>query len=319
MKAKGVLLALSCLSFFFASGGVRAEEVYLRNGDKVSGDLVRADDQVHIVKTEAMGEVTIRNSAIDRIVAGAKDMPLPPQASNTGLPPASHPARAKRFRLWDGEVSGGFDRRNGNTHTMEVNGQVKIHRKLDLPDRKNEFNLEGNTHYAEQAREMNAQKHHGMARYAFSFGPGLRWYDFYRFEADHDRFANIDYRLTPSTGIGYWLAERTRFKTFAELGIGVEHTNYHDRKASETEGILIPRIYVEKILFRELKVYEDFTAYPSFTNAGHYRLRSESALENPISERLALRFIVLDEYNSSPGGGANKNDLRLTSALVYKY
>ena len=66
---------------------------------------------------------------------------------------------------------------------------------------------------------MNAQRYDGMARYAFSFGKHLAWYNFYAFEAMHDRFANIDWRLTPSTGLGYWFADEAAWKATVELAL----------------------------------------------------------------------------------------------------
>ena len=66
-----------------------------------------------------------------------------------------------------------------------------------------------------------------------------------------------------------------------------------------------------------------FTKLPlagwAFTDSGEYRLRSETVLTAPVGKQVNLKVTLLDEYNSKPGGDAEKNDLRLTSGLSYSF
>ena len=82
---------------------------------------------------------------------------------------------------------------------------------------------------------MDTQNWYGMLRYAFSFWE-RRWYNFYRLEADHDRFANIDYRIVPSCGIGYWFSDKEDYKAMAELaaqyGYNIDATEIAKRRAT---------------------------------------------------------------------------------------
>ena len=89
---------------------------------------------------------------------------------------------------------------------------------------------------------MNAQRYDAMTRYAYSFGKKKKWYNFYKAEVNRDRFANIDVRLIPSTGVGYWFSDSPKWKLFTELGAGVEITDFRrgDEKR-DIELVLIPR------------------------------------------------------------------------------
>ncbi len=102
-----------------------------------------------------------------------------------------------------------------------------------------------------------------MARYAYSFGGDLKWYNFYKLEADEDYFADIDYRLTPSTGVGYWFSDTDDLKAMAEMGLGYQYTNYRIEVKSTGEPVLVPRIFIDKRLIAKLHLSEDLTAYPS--------------------------------------------------------
>lgn len=317
MKIRIFILAFSAL--VLAAGDLQAAQVFLKNGDRISGKIVGTTEEEHTVETEAFGIVTVPKAALDYVVEDGEDKTLPPGAAKTGAPPEEGKEAGTDAKLWSGEAAAGFDRRRGNVNTTEITGRFKVHRKRDDADRKNEFHFEANTYYSEEDRKMNARKHYGMTRYAFSFGPGLKWYDFYKFEADSDRFSNVDYRLVPSTGLGYWFYDEERTKAMAELGAGIEHTAYRHGKDDETDGVVIPRIYLEKTILKETKVSTDFTLYSPVTEPKDYRLRWESILDEPLSGNLSLRFIVLYEYNADPGTEVEKSDVRFMTSLVYHY
>jgi len=158
-----------------------------------------------------------------------------------------------------------------------------------------------------------------MIRYAFSFGASKKWYNFYKTEAEHDRFANIKYRITPSTGLGYWFSDTDDWKLLTEAGIGYEYTEYRDDTDSDGEVILIPRLFFEKTLFNNSRFSQDITMYPSLSEFGEYRVRSESSFINPINGHISLKLSLIDEYNSDPADDTKKNDLRFISSLMYSF
>lgn len=86
---------------------------------------------------------------------------------------------------------------------VRVSSELMINRKTDS----DEWTGQLKAYFSTSNDEIDAKKFYGMGRYAFSYGSNLKWYNFYKFEADQDRFANIDYRLIPSTGVGYWFSD----------------------------------------------------------------------------------------------------------------
>lgn len=289
---------------------VYAGELILNNGDRVTGEVLHKNSDSYVVKTEAMGIISILQTHVKEIIGS--------ELEAAKVPVNEKPAKAEKSekkKIWSGSVDLGADLQKGNKETVELKSGFKVKRKTE----KNEFDVKGNAYYSAEDKKMNAQKYDGMIRYAYSFGKELKWYNFYKLEVDHDRFANIDYRLVPTTGVGYWFYDTDDFKAMTEIGVGVEYTAYREGQESTAEGILVPRLYIEKRLLGESRVSEDLTIYPSFTESGEYRLKSETVLTAPIAENVSLKFTLLDEYNSKPGGGAKKNDLRLTSGLSYNF
>lgn len=273
----------------------QAETFLLTNGDRISGNLIEKKTHFFVIDTPSMGKVSLNREFIQET-----EKPKPP----------------KNPELWTGKVNGGYALQEGNTQTQNLSGGLAIKRK---EEKVNEFDVKAESLYGEVNRQMNVQKYNGMSRFAYSFGDSKKWYNFYKLEGDHNRFANINARFTPSTGIGYWFSDSEDWKLMSEFGGGVTYTDYRTERKNDTELVLIPRLFAEKRLLGQSRISEEVTAYPSLTNRGEYRLRSETIFTNPISEKLRLKITWLNEYNSAPGAGIKKQDSSLVSSLEYLF
>ncbi|MDE2009226.1 MAG: DUF481 domain-containing protein [Candidatus Omnitrophica bacterium] len=167
---------------------------------------------------------------------------------------------------------------------------------------------------------MNGKKFYGLLRYAYSFGPNLKWYNFYKLEGSQDYFADIYWRLNPAVGVGYWFSDTPDWKANAELGNGWQYTAYRLETNNDSgQPVLVPRFFIDKRLIANLHLTEDFTCYPSLENFSNYRFRSETDLVNQITLRWALKIGYTDDFNSTPPPGFKKNDYIWLAALVYHF
>ncbi len=296
------LFTLATFFLIINAQSVLADEIFLVNGDKITGAIAKTDAASYIVTTEHLGTLTISKQAVSEIKGAVAAQPVPESVSEDP-------------KLWSGKVFGGFSRQRGNTNTSELSGTIEIKRKVE---KVNEFDIKADGYYSERDRKMNAQKYSGLVRYAWSFGEEKKWFHFTKGEGDHDRFANIDSRYTPSTGLGYWFSDSDNFKFMAEAGAGVTFTNFRTDEKNESEFVLTPHIYLEKRLIGKSTISEDVYAYPSLSGERSFRLKAETALKNPITDNLNLKFSLINEYNSNPGS-AKKLDTRIVSGIEFTY
>jgi len=287
-------LLLFCPEFVYA------DEVYLKNGDRISGKVIEEQEESIVIETEAIGSIAINKKFVERIVASGK-------IEETGV-------REEKDKLWQRKISVGYNKSSGNTQNKQVSTHLYAKRKTDY----DEFTMKGEAYYSSSNERMDSQKWYGMGRYAFSFWD-RKWYNFYKLEGDHDRFANIDYRVIPSTGIGYWLSDEPDWKAMVEMAIGFEHTNFRDASKSSNEAVLVPRGFLEKKFIGGLSLSQDIVLYLSLEDTGKYRLHSETVLTNPINDHLSWKISFIDDLNSDPTGSAKKNDYRLISSLDYAF
>lgn len=303
-----VFLAILWSGCLFFSSSSFAAEIHFKNQDRLSGDILEETDEKIVLETQSMGTLTIKKESIEKIVISQALVPAGKES-----PKAFE--KAEKEKIWKKEFSFGYSMAHGNTEKLRTSGRLFLDRKTIH----NEFILKVDSLYSSTDKKMDTQRFNGMLHYAFNFTPSLRWYNFYRVEGDHDRFANIDSRTTPFTGIGYWALFQERTKLLIELGAGFEYTNYSDSRESSQRNILTPRLFLEKGLWGKSKVTQDIAFFVSPEDTEDYRVHAEAAFTAPLDVYWSLRMSLIDDFNNIPGGAAKKNDIRLISSLVYSF
>lgn len=298
-----MFIVLMFLTHFIGLRQAYADEVLFLNGDRLTGTIVHADTNIVTLEVKGIGTLNIERGVIEQTV--------PVQEIEV-----AEAVEEEEPVVWSGKISGSLNRRRGNTKTTNTAGGFTIKRKQE---KVTEFNISGKAEYGASDREMNAQRYSGMTRLAFSFGKSKKWYNFYKLEADHDRFANIEGRYTPSVGIGYWYSDAEDWTLMGELAAGVTFTGFRDDTQDESELVVIPRVYAEKVLIGKSRISQEVVAYPAITDSGEYRLRLDTTFKNPITDRLDIKFSWLNDYNSKPGKDVKEHDMRFISGLEYTF
>jgi len=302
MKLVRINLFLVFFSFIFILPSNAAETFQLINGDRISGDFVKETASAIILNTASMGQIELNKAYI--------------QVDSIQKPEAKRLWGWQWPEYWSGKASAGFSGTRGNTETTSVNASVALKRKIE---KKNEFDIKMSLSGQDEEGVTISQKADGLVRYAWSFGPSKKWYNYYSVEVDHDRFANIRVRLVPQVGLGYWFWDTDDIKLMTEAGLGVQYTKFREPDESETELIAIPRAYFEKRLFKDSTFSQEAIAYPSLTELGEYRLHLETAFTNPISDELALKVSWINDFNSNPGPDIKKHDMEWLLSLEYSF
>lgn len=275
-----------------------ADEIILKNQDKVTGKIVNEGDATLDIETEAMGVVSVNKDFIEAL---SRDEDAKVAES---LEPLS----------WEKELSLGYDKTTGNTQSSQLSTRLFMHRKT----KSHEFHFQADSYYSSSDKKMDSQQWNVMGRYAYSLA-NRKWYHFYKLLGTHDRFANINYRIIPSTGLGYWFSDQEDFKAMLELAGGFEYTNYGDSTKSDSEAVLIPRAYLEKAFASGTKISQDITLYPSLEDTGSFRMHWETALTRPLSDKLSMRFSFIHDYDSDPAADIKKSDFKFISSLIFSF
>ncbi len=216
-------------------------------------------------------------------------------------------------KIWTVKFTAGYNKSAGNTDNDQFAASFFSNRRtMD-----NELTLKADGFYSSSQGQMDGQKYTGSIRYAYSFWR-RKWYNFYKIAVEHDRFADIDQRYIPSTGLGYWWSDKPAFKLMAECGVGYEYTRYYSLRKQSEKGTAVSRIFMEKALLIDSRIIWEETLHTPFDKKLGHRLRSEAAFITALSQHLSLRLSLTDIFTSKPPTGIKKHDVLFISGITYE-
>jgi len=270
---------LVMLSLSLSAVLVRADQVTLKNGDRLTGAIVKTDDDKKTleIKTDLAGDVTVQWDAVTGIVSSqplhltlsdgrvivgtvtTTDGKLEVATRNAGEVSTEHAAikairndheqaefdRLQHPRLrdyWSGLFDLGLSVTQGNSSTSALSIAGKAARVVP----KNKFSLYYTQIYAKDSKQdpevTTANAIHAGVRGEFNLKPKIFVFGFTDF--DSDALQNLDLRNVLGGGFGYHLihSKNTQFDVFGGASFNQEYFSSYvtANPAPPPDEILVP-------------------------------------------------------------------------------
>ena len=331
-----------------------ADQVVLKNGDRLTGSITKSDGKVLVIKTDYAGDVTVKFDAIQSITStgdltvslAGKTVVGPvttsgdnvvvatrtagpveaPKASVTLLrSPAEQAAYEKSlhpgFREgWNGGLNLGFALTRGNSETKNLNIAFNAARK-GFHDK---LTLYTNSIYA--ANDLPTASPHttanaigGGARYDHDFSPRVFWFvngDFY-----HDALQHLDLRSTGGGGLGWHAIKHDSTTLDLLAGVNYTHEGYavpinppDPSKTRNQAGLTLGDAFMHKV-GKGTVITQSLFFYPDLSQTGQYRGTFNFGTVTKLNKWLGWQNSFADIYVSNPPRGTKKNDLQLATGL----
>jgi len=213
---------------------------------------------------------------------------------------------------WVSSVTAGLALTRGNSDTLLVTGGVLTDKKT--PD--NEISLEADGAYGTSGGEENVDTIHGFTQYNHLFSE--KFYGYGRVEALHDGIADLQYRLTVGPGLGYYFLKETNTAFAGEFGssfvnqrLGGVTDNYDTLRLAER--------FEHKFKDYGARLWENAEILPQVNKFDNYLVNAEVGIEAALNSHLSLKTFLDDNFNNLPAAGREKNDVKLVSAISYKF
>jgi len=336
---------LATLSVFAFCSALFADQVVLKNGDRLTGTITKSDDKTLLIKTEFAGDVTVQWPAIQEIsstqplhvslangktvagpvttadgslavtttasgtvnVAKADVTALRSDAEQTAYEKSLHPGL---LQGWAGGANVGFALTAGNSETDNLALAFTADRKT----RTDEISLYANSVYSKNAIQAGA-------RYSRNLTPRLFGYGSADFQTDALQQLNL--RSILGGGLGFHAINTDR--TTLDFLVGPNYTR--------EDYITITNSFAALTLGEELShkfgastvVTEKFYFFPNLSDTGQYRTALNLGSVTKISKWLGWQNAFGDIYVSNPpvqpaGTPAlKKNDIILTTGLNFSF
>jgi putative salt-induced outer membrane protein YdiY len=220
---------------------------------------------------------------------------------------------------WRYAIGAGSSRATGNTEALSANVNADAVRATAV----RKIVAYGRAIYGRNDGTINASRFNagnnwswelGDMSYAFGSGDWLR-----------DRFANLSYRTTVSTGIGLHLLKSRPHDWDVFGGLAYSHDRYIT--AMQIAGLLRTQYgRFELLLGNEshhrptetTTLHQKLVVYPAIDGTGNYRIELEAGVAVAISQRLALTATLSARRNKDPGGGVKRNDTLFVTGVSFR-
>ncbi len=213
---------------------------------------------------------------------------------------------------WDSVLTLGVTLTRGNSDSLLATSKIVSDKKLV----NDHFQLEGDATYGSASGVANSELLHGFGQWDHLFS--TNWYDYLRLDGVHDGIAEVKYRFTFTSGLGYYLIKDTNTTLALESGPGI----VAERLGNENDTYATLRIadrFEHKFNHDASRIWENFEILPQINQPSVYIINAEIGVESSIYKALDLQVYMDDSYNSQPASGLLRNDVKLVSAVTYKF
>jgi putative salt-induced outer membrane protein YdiY len=346
-QSRALILLTFCL---LGCWETKADQLTLKNGDRVSGIVIKADGKDLVLKSDLMGEVKI---ALENVTAITSDRPLyvglgdgrtvvgvvaasdanADIKTSTGLVSVNRSSivfirneaeqlayekslKPGLFEQWTGGADLGIALTKGNSDTTNIALGLGMTRE-SLRDKTSIY----------AASIYNRDSTNGVSRTVANtirFGVRYdrnfhkRWFGYGFTDLEKNALQELNLRWVLGGGVGYHAIrnERTELDLLGGLAMNREYFKGFDNDRTSLEA-QIGQTLSQRVTSR-MSLKEQLFFFPNLSNGGEYRINFDTSLVTDITKRIGWQLTLSDRYLSDPPFGLKQNDLLLTTGIHVK-
>ncbi|MES2499841.1 MAG: DUF481 domain-containing protein [Pseudomonadota bacterium] len=334
-RSIAIFIALTIFSF-----SALADEVRLKNGDVLTGTIIKKETDKLIFNTSYAGDISIVWSQISTLTSTSPvKVFLADEINMTGTIDESEPGRAiirivntdveSDFDLneltyinpspevsgigvvWSGNINLGGALTEGNTDTSLVRADGETIART----KNNRFTLGG---VLNRAKSNNVDTEYNSRAYAkYDKFLTKKWYLYTNITLENDRFRDIDLRSTTGVGNGYQIYEQDDLNLAIEGGINYIKVDYDIADDESYASGRWALRYDQKPMSGNVQFFHQHEILFGLEKTANTLVFSKTGLRVPIAKNLNASTQVNFDYNSKPAENRKKMDKTLLFSLGY--
>ncbi len=341
-----------CLLLLTGTMDIFADQILMKNGDRLTGKIIKKDGDKIVIETENAGTVSILWSSVERVTADQtlnieladgqlvkgtvkadKAEKLTVETKDTGSVTVEKEKItvvrseeeqvkfiAERDRmlnpsfgdLWSGSADVGYSFTTGNSKTRAFTAGLKAVRETT----RDKISLYANAVQASNSTTgvsiTTAQAVWAGARYDYNLSPKMFIYGSADFE--HDSPQLLDLRSVFGAGVGYRAIrnERTQLDVF---GGGAYNMEFYKAGIRRNSAELSFGNELKHKINPRMLLSQRLVIFPNVSDFGRFRAQFDASVVTDINSWLGWHITLADRFNSDPVLGAQRNDLLLSTGL----
>lgn len=324
-----------------ATSFVSADQVIFKNGDKLTGKIETLADGKLKITSAVAGEILVD---MKDVATFSTDVPVEiqtadgrkihepvSQADSDQVKTAAgevisllgvqkiNPPREK----WTGSllINGSISRGNTRTDDLGMAFAATLRRENERTD--DRFTLGAAYNYGRQEdddtgdMETSTDNWNALGKYDRFWTEKI--YTYALFKVEHDRIADLDYRLSPGVGVGYQWIETPDMNFYTEAGVSYV---YEEFASGDSDEYVAARLayHFDKQLNDVVTVFHNFEILPAFEDpTDDYTLTADAGLRAKLTKVLFTELKVEWKRDNTPAPDAAKDDVRYILGLGWMF
>jgi putative salt-induced outer membrane protein YdiY len=331
-------LGVVLLLIFATSLSAWADEVLLHNGDRLTGEIVKMEDELLTVKTTYGGETTVLTLTWEEVARLRSDKPMKillhgePGASvleffsgggskvmateigvGTSLPLKGVRAINLDPIYYRGTITLGGNNTQGNTQTKAINSAARI----TVRAHRQRLNLEVKYNYGEAGDTVTARNSLASVKYDYFLSKKVFLNAMSLFEKD--TFQRLNLRMTFGAGVGYQFLESRRKTLSIEVGMAYVNEHFTTTESHSTPSAHWALKYDHAVIPDRLSVFHKHDGYYDLAAGNAMRILADQGVRVVVYQQLFVNLEYDVRFNSQPAPGRKKLDEAYIFGLGYQF
>ena len=338
-------LAVIVIGLVWFAAPLAADEIYLVNGDRISGKITTMGDGKLTIESDLAGKVTID---MNNVATFKSNEPIEIQLKDgTGFKKQIEKAEAGKFAVqgdqtlksqdfsvgsvvtinpppkeepkWHGDISGAIVSTHGNTKTLSESFSAAAHRRSEIDRTQLGFDY----YYAKQKNKDTGEtekiQDQWKARGKYDYFFTKKLYGFLDTRYERDAIAELQRRVLIGVGAGYQWVESEPFNFSTDAGVATRYESYYNDTDSSSQMTAQLGYHLDKKLNKTLTFINDLTYYPAFEKFSDYYLTTTAELRAQLTEIMFANFKVVFDYDATPAEGKGNTDVKYILGVGVKF
>ncbi|HTZ72559.1 MAG TPA: DUF481 domain-containing protein [Candidatus Aquilonibacter sp.] len=343
------------LALAFAAASASADQVTLKNGDRLTGKIVKSDGKVLLIKSDLAGDVNVQWDAITSIessqplylnlkdgqtiagtvaTSGGKYVVTTKDAgvvstdvSDVGIirnqdEQLAFEAQIDRLRnpkltdFWGGYLDTAFSLASGNVDSLSFVIGARAVRTTTRDKISVYYNSVFSNSNVTGPTLTTANSINGGIRMDLNITDRFFVYGFTDFQ--HDEFQQLDLRNTLGGGFGDHVI-KTAATQFDVYGGGSYDQAYYSTPLTQKSAEAMIGESFSKQLGPKMMFTEEFDFFPNLSQTGEYRFNLNAGNTTKINNWLNWQFTFSDLYTSFPPPGIKGSNIVLSTGVRFTF
>lgn len=343
---KCIKFVLCCLLISILLPIAWADQIVLKNGDRVTGSIIKKDAKNITIKTEHFGVVVTPWDQVESIIAekpinivlsdgraiqgtltgsGGKAEITTPQSKlnlvQADIAVMRNDDEERAFRrlldpgwgdLWAGTGTVGLAGTSGNAKTLTFTTGINANRVTRTDKTSLYFSLIKASARINDQDENTAEAVRGGIGYSHNINSRLFFNAFNDYE--YDKFQNLDLRFVLGGGLGYhaWKTDRSSLDLLA--GAAYNRSSFSTPFVRNSAEFYWGDDYSLK-LSSATSLVQSYRMFNDLKDTSIYRVNFDIGINTKLLKWLTWNISLSDRYLSAPAPGRKSNDFLYTTGL----